>query len=451
MAYGQGFRTDLPSKGCMVRSLKTGSLVQGMPLQGVAGETRTLGIPVRIRRLRPAEMHLRRIGAGLWASATLLFFWPLFFFLEKTRFAPRVRGEHRLLLESRATGRLRHNQEWLWVDEQGSRIAKSDIQRGWVVPMEGAPYVVLELKSGLRFLFGVPDLAAARQVLALGGVSLAQQRLRMPLASRARVAGRGFLFHWLVVYAAAASSVAAVRLCGRVLGVAPAVGAMAMVVMAFVFYGIWRALLAYLLPARIQIGGGGFELKQPFKARFVSYEHVQAIERSGASLLVHVQGETIRLGASTLTDRSLGRIEAVELRLREAWSEFLNRQAYRTSVSQLERGQSSFDSWMNRLRQLAQNQDYRSQSLTSDQLTEVASDPGARSEHRIAAFVALSSVHEPPSPETDQQLRIAVEGCAKPHLRRALDAALRKDWSEKEYQAALAEAEEDEEVARVRR
>jgi hypothetical protein len=197
------------------------------------------------------------------------------------------------------------------------------------------------------------------------------------------------------------------------------------------------ALFRSLRRRDVIVGTDGIAVVDPFRRRYFAHDSITGVEHHGSGVLLRLAGgrshllpvRALGLGALPAGDAPTGdpRVDA-DLERRATLLQRIDearavggdgRAAGLSDV--LDRRGRALEAWREGLRALLQRDpDYRSAAVLRDQLTEVAADPRASSERRIAAAVALSATDDV---EARRRVRIAVEACADVDLRAALEQA----------------------------
>jgi len=195
------------------------------------------------------------------------------------------------------------------------------------------------------------------------------------------------------------------------------------------------------------VGTDGVRIIEGRRERFVSYAQVTAVDCASEGVwLRRAEGDvllrTFAGRAGTAPRAPSMHTLALYHRVREARAVGMGGAVAPGKLALLERKGRSVGEWLERLRGLPQQGDYRQMGLESDELLRVLLDARSPVERRVAAAAALSARDEPGMRE---RVRIAGAATANPRLRVAIDAVT----DERLDEAAIAEALADEESARA--
>lgn len=315
---------------------------------------------------------------------------------------------------------------------RGDELAVDVAGREWVLalpPLDGwreesrdARRVVLRFPGEVLVEVAVDDAEAALALLDAVGASAAQRavRLVLPRATRAtrRTAGCATLV--LVVFGSALPIGTAIAFASEA---APGDmrGVLALLTLA---WGV--SLFALAVPAldtRLIIGTDGLEVRRALgRRRFVPFAALASVRRVGRRLELGLRtGGAVVIPTASPSDARSARL-AVSAARRVA------RDAERVTAERLrplERGALSEAAWRSALRALgtgggAAGAVYRVRALTPRDLGDVVDNPAAAPHHRVAAAYALACGAEP---ALMARVRVAVDTCADPLLRAALERA----------------------------
>jgi hypothetical protein len=310
-------------------------------------------------------------------------------------------------------------------------LPRESIADGWIEPhaWDAGHTLVLVARDGLQLRFARRGSTEAAEGL-LRALGLDDRAVRLFLVAGSRLA-RGFmgLFMGLMIVWGLMPLLFAL---GAELGGGYAAMLAGWIVNALVFLTPVISMPHYLVPNRLLVGRDGVLVERLFRRRrYVRYAELAStstgpdtpglvlVRKDGTELVVRAGAEAGPT-ARRVVDERLARFHL------EGGSQI---------VAALERGELSLQDYAAKLRSLlnAGRANFRRAVLHDDDLLRVVEDPKARPKHRVAAAYALVAQDDAPR----QRLRVAVEGCADPRLRTALERASEGDLDE----ASLAEAE----------
>jgi hypothetical protein len=190
------------------------------------------------------------------------------------------------------------------------------------------------------------------------------------------------------------------------------------------------AMPHFLVANRVLVGREGVLLKQLFRpSAFVAYGQLRGAAHDEAYLQLSTSDDVL------VSIRASGGAGATAARIIEQRLRSYQRDDSELVVAALDRGGRSVDEWKASLSALLDPAagNFRRGAIQADHLLALVSDPRATPARRVGAAFALVA-HDKSS---ESCLRDAVEGCAEPALRRALERASLGEIDE----AALARAQ----------
>lgn len=315
------------------------------------------------------------------------------------------------------------------------RIPRASVVAGWIEEAGAHPTVILQTDAGTTIYARVDAAATAERLLQEIGVAPAQRAILMLVGLPRELGGTGQrAFKMLLL-----------GFCGlimAVLGLAMLVGGLAVLARELdravpsilvgaltVALGVWclsRALVR-AAPWSIRIGTDGLVLKR-LRRRFLSFHKLKAAEAIGSEIaLDRADEEPLRILTSSPEEAA-----AVVARILHAKAAG-ERGSEAGRLTVLDRAGRSLDEWRQELASLVRPGAYRERRVSPADLAEVVEDARAPICRRVAAAVALAGSEE----SVRRRARVAVDACAEPRLRVALDKALEGEIDEE----LLAEAE----------
>lgn len=322
-------------------------------------------------------------------------------------------------------------------------LPRADIVDGWIEPHttdEGHTSVLvardgtqLRLSRDDRMSDG-PAAAPLEGVLAALGLDERAVLISLVAAHRGVRGGMGILMGLMLVSAALTALYTVIALLSGD-GLALSGGLLLMTV----FIAPVLAMPHFLIAHRLLVGRDGVLVKQLFRLQeYIAYDrlraasggetHVELATTDGGHVPVRASGPAVEIA-----------VQIIEDRLHRYRSDDRDR-----VVAALERGSQSADQWRATLSGLLDpaRASFRRAVIRAEDLVTIVSDPKATPTQRVSAAFALVAhgSHE------DNRLRIAVEGCAHPKLRIALERAAAGELDE----VALARAEQSMAEARAR-
>jgi hypothetical protein len=228
---------------------------------------------------------------------------------------------------------------------------------------------------------------------------------------------------------------------------APSMGAFA--IMMFSMPWLVAELTSRWASAReITVGLDGVTARRRGEAKTLRFADVKNVRATDTELVVEMNdGRTETLLADP-DDPALR--AAIESRIAEARAAAKEHEADATPIAALlDRAGRSLGEWRSALaRVLTAATGFRDAQVSPEEIAAVVEDPTASAEQRLAAAVALGATGDA---EHRARVRVAADACAVPKLRVALEAAAGGAGDDDAlFEAALAEAEEDEQRERMR-
>lgn len=341
----------------------------------------------------------------------------------------------------RAPGRSRMHRAMVSVDADAVRVVgpaltrrwpRSEVRSGWVDSFGGLHTAVIGLANGDWLWVGAPTPADAHALVRSLGLAGDQQTYVAPLARKPKLVG-GML---LILLAASLGNVARMFQTEQ----RPYLPLTLLAVLVMLLGGIQ---LVGLVPPRVVVGTDGVRIIEGRRERFVSYAQVTAIDcaREGVWLR-RAEGDvllcTFAGRAGTWPSQPSAHTVALYHRVREARAAGMGGNVAPAKLALLERKGHDIGTWVERMRALPRQGDYRQAALESDDLLRVLLDGRSSTERRVAAAAALSARDEPGMRE---RVRIAGAASANPRLRVAIDAVTKEQLDEEALAEALAEEE----------
>lgn len=287
-----------------------------------------------------------------------------------------------------------------------TRFRLADAPEGWLESSKSATATCLKTTTGLTVVAWFKDEQSARSLLTIAGVDaerrvvewqLVRDNALFTLASVAVVIGGLVFLHPSRGYSGAAWWLPS----------------------ALASFAAWVFRLGY-----VRVGVDGLLFGSALRRRFVSYRDVVDVFRdtSGEYVRVRLRSGKVwsfapaHVGESDKAVRSKSRAE--DLRALIQWHVERMRDDEAESLHcALERRNQSLSDWRQRLQQLIHG-GYRTHAVTPTELAEILDNSAATSEQRLGAALALAESRDPMA---RQRIRVAVDRCAEPKLRIALE------------------------------
>lgn len=329
----------------------------------------------------------------------------------------------------------------------GRTLSNAQITSGYVVSGKGSSVLSLSLRDGSIVQITFAARGNAADALVLLGLTAAERRATIPLASPDLRYARALL--WAAGHGVMMMVVLGIL--GRA-GIDPVVGLEWAAFAAFTGFFFMRGSR---LP-EVEVGLDAITVRAAFERTTLDVAEIIAVDRMGAASPGDLDApDCVNLtlkGGAVLTMRvhrgapapSLG--EAIKLRIDEARAA---RAALVGSpdIKQLGRRGRPFEAWRNDVAALASPASvYRAAGLLFADLARVVADPDAPPEQRIGAALALGKDRGRVRREA---VRVAARACLEPKLRIALSETLREHPDEATILAALSEAETEAEAEAV--
>jgi hypothetical protein len=306
--------------------------------------------------------------------------------------------------------------------EVRERFPVQEVISGWSEPggSPGGDVVVLVTRGAVEVRTEVRGRDQAARVLSSVGVAPGQRAVKLRLREKPSRVDRTLSILGLIVTAAIAASLFswAAWVYGDSYGEAARGSFTIYVVVEIVLaiMGLIFAAMAYRLATRLgtttlSVGAEGVVVERLLGRRIVWREDLEGAVVEGDALVFH-QGrrELLRVRAPAEAAR------AAAVAIQDAlWAA----PAQRSRVPGLARAGRSMEAWVADLRALAKPRGgYRDAGVDRADLAAVVKDGAALREQRIAAAVALSASG---GEDARTALRIAVDACVDPPLRRTLE------------------------------
>jgi hypothetical protein len=288
-------------------------------------------------------------------------------------------------------------------------------------------HVQIELKNGNILRVQTETMAEASAFLEAARLDPSQRRLSLRIRRAMRQLVAGLFVAPLVFFGGtAALSFALMALLPTVAKVPLFFAAMAAVAVGLGI--LWRAFMS----AEVTIGSDGIVVRQRFGKRFIPYPELRDIVEHGSDIELRYRDGTSEVIPGDIDEPA--RRAALVRRMRDAMESGASAHA-RTEA--LARNGRPIAAWREALiRMLDGGTGYRSASLTRDDALAVVRDAGARTEHRIAAALALSASEDA---AVKERIRVAAQACAREQVRIALEQAAGGEIDEEALDQALRE------------
>ena len=298
------------------------------------------------------------------------------------------------------------------------------LRAGWTDSYAGLHAAVIDVAGGDRLWIGMPSAEDAERLLGLVRLGPDKQLFSTSLASPAdnMSNGRKLLLGGLVVgpalafFAFAADVAVKAALAGHPTSIVPRVVGALMVLLTV------AALMQLAVPPRLVVGSDGVRIEGRVRQTFVPFVEVSGVDcapegvwlrRAEGDLLLRTEGVT------SVPTRPSANTIALYHRVREARALGLGGDLGEAKLSLLERSGQSVGEWVERLRALPEQTDYRGIGIGPDELLQVLLDPSGRAEARIGAAAALVTRTDP---GIRDRVRIVAGASANEKLRIAIDA-----------------------------
>jgi hypothetical protein len=203
------------------------------------------------------------------------------------------------------------------------------------------------------------------------------------------------------------------------------------------FMLVYFALVSLnLWPTKMSIGADGVLVSSLWARHFYPFAKVAAVETNKWGIvLVTRRGERVDIRTRTGARKNRGpddATRAIVARIR-AGVDALATSTVPDAAALVGRGARTYDAWIDALRELGRDGDYRAAALPPDELWRVLEDPAAEASARAGAAMALRTSLDG---EGRQRLRVASAASVSPRVRVALDVIARVEADD----AALREA-----------
>lgn len=320
------------------------------------------------------------------------------------------------------------------------RIPLDHIALGLIFPRrkgdakEGDPFryqVSMELRLGSVLTIEAENMAEATAMLEAARLDASQRRFSLRIGRATSKLFVGLFVAPLVLLGGTAAlgfglmSVLSALLSARTIFLG-ALGVTALAIAVF-----WRAYMS----TRLTIGSDGIVVRRGFRRRFIPYGRLADITQKGSDIALQYRDGKIEPIPGDIDDPA--RRSALVQRMRDAMS---SGAATHTRVEALGRNGRPITAWRDALLGLLQSDaGYRRIGLSREDALGIVKDAGARTEHRIAAAVALSAAKDP---ELKERIRIAARACASERVRIALEQAGDGELEEAVVEQALLEEQQ---------
>jgi hypothetical protein len=288
-------------------------------------------------------------------------------------------------------------------------------------------HVQLELKSGDLLRVQTETMAEASALLEAARLDPSQRRFSLRIRRTMRQLLVGLFVAPLVFFGATAA------LSFELFELLPKVAKLPLFFASMTAVGIalavlWRAFMT----AEVTIGSDGIVVRQRFGKRFIPYARLKDIAEHGSDIELRY-----RDGASEKIPGDIdepARRTALVQRMRDAMEAGASTHA---RIEALARNGRPIAAWRDAVSRLLDGDaGYRSAGLTRDDAFAIVRDAGARTEHRVAAALALSTSGDPALKE---RIRVAAQACAREPVRIAIEEAASGEIDEEALEQALRE------------
>jgi hypothetical protein len=304
-------------------------------------------------------------------------------------------------------------------------LRRKGVQAGAIVPGDDGHRVELDLADGRLVTVDTRDRSSAERLLEAAGVSAAQRRTRIALfdgdEARGRVLALLLMLSALIALSATTEGAYVLVVLGTLLAA----------LVAHALRTAWRK------PMEVSVGTDGIEFSWGGERRFYGLDEIHDIRSTDEGFAIILQdGERVSFVTSA---HSPERLRALALRVRTAVQARARLPRTEASLAVLDRAGRSLPQWRRALDRLGKRAgDYRSISLSRDEMTVVVSDPGAKPQHRVAAALALAATGDP---DALQRVRVAADTGVSPRMRIALEGIAEESPDDEAIEQALAEGE----------
>lgn len=328
-------------------------------------------------------------------------------------------------------------------DHRSTRIARSQIEGGVVVPSKKKPRLEVFLRDGDLVRIAIDDEATGEALLDELDIGARERRVRIELADDSRkllvmIPRLAFtVFLWFMIL-------------GMI--IQPYKEAMGEALPA-VFFGPWLACMVgtFLLwqrlarPPSIEVGSDGVTLARALGERFIAYANISDVWAHGKQVFLRdhsgkVTGASGGLAAkgrehgSHASPTALAAVHRIEHARRASEGASVVAQL----ASKLDRAGRPVDIWRKEIANvLGSSAAYRSASLGSEDVEKILADAAAPPDRRIGAAFALKDAGVPGAPE---RIRIAAALTANEELRTALERVAEHDAEREAEAEAITEA-----------
>ncbi len=198
---------------------------------------------------------------------------------------------------------------------------------------------------------------------------------------------------------------------------------------------LWAVAIATsFLPTTLTVGADGVLIEKLWRRRFVPFSAIESIGASAAhadAIVLYLRdgkGEIeirTRPNDKKTTIRSAREArDAARERLAQAFAAYGARERSDDSAALLTRGSRTNEEWLGTLKTFKGDAGYRAPVIPDEHLWRIALDPSAEPSARAGALVSLRDSLDD---EGHARVRAAVDACASPRVRIALDAATKGD------------------------
>ena len=304
--------------------------------------------------------------------------------------------------------------------------ALSDLVDGWSERSEQGPVAVMKFANGDEVSVACDTEQRAAELLLAAGAQERAHAVRMCTyredASGRKIAGF-FLAFFSVFVAPSFLAVPAILLLAATSSHAT-VGQAMMVCLGFAPLGLLLAWLAgKVWPTWIHVGSDGILIRGGVRNRFLPFRKLKTVVEATALGLLGprsclrfelTDGKSVSIPVLG-NERARVTIERIEEARRE-----MSKRGRARVLADIGRQGRSLSEWRKALGEILKPAGYRAASHDLQEVIDIAEDPGALPEQRVAAALVAKQNADP---SVHKRLRVAAETCVEPKLRVALEKA----------------------------